>query len=111
MELIEADLGVVTADAEQVALRFEAGAHVLTYLDWQEHPRRASFRGVLAFPRQELDAEGLRDDARDAVVGSPWLERQCSLQSVPAGEFAHHKLCCNACGALGVLCRRAEPSS
>lgn len=110
MRFVEADLGVVTADAEHVAMHFEAGELVLTFIDWQERPRRASFRDVLAFRWQELDEEGLRDDASYEVVDSPWLERQCSLQSAAAGDFAHYKLLFNACGTLDVLCRRAEPS-
>jgi hypothetical protein len=110
MNFVEADLGVFTADAENVSLRFEAGELVLTYIDWQERPRCTSFRGVLAFRWQEFDEESIRDDASYEVVGSPWLERQCRLQSVPARDCAHYKLCFNACGTLDVLCRRAAPS-
>ncbi len=106
MNCIQVDIGVHTADAEDVAVQFTKGDLVLTYVDWQERPRRKEFVGVLAFRWQEFDEEGIRDDVVYEVVNSDWLERQCELQAVRSSDHVHYKLCFNACGTLDVLCRR-----
>jgi hypothetical protein len=122
MTLVARDLGIVTADAEQVRLQFDAGALVLSFADMHDRPRQLTFADVLAFRWQELDEAGLvnhearapegragvRDDQTYEVVGSAWLARQAELQAVSVGDYAHYMLCFNACGVLDVLCRRVR---
>jgi len=106
MRYVEAKLGLTTADAEKVVTRFENGELHLSFMDWQEHPRSITFRDVLAYRWQELDDAVPRDDMTFEALESPWLERQATLQAVPANEYAHYVLCFNACGVLDVLARR-----
>jgi hypothetical protein len=110
MTFVQVDIGVHTADAEDVAVQFSSGDFVLTFVDWQEQPRRKVFGDVLAFRWQEFDEEGIRDDVVYEVRDSDWLARQARLQAVEAEGYAHYKLCFNACGTLDVLCRRVEES-
>jgi hypothetical protein len=107
MKYIEAALGIHTADAEQVSVQFSAGDLHLSYVDWQEQPRSATFQDVLGFRWQELDdADVPRDDTTFEVVDSPWLNQQAKLQAARAEDYAHYTLCFNACGVLDVLARR-----
>jgi len=106
MRYVEANLGVSTADAEEVALRFEHGDLCLSFVDWKEQPRSLTFRDVLAHRWQELDDPVPRDDTVFEVVDSPWLARQAQLQGVPKDEYAHYVLCFNARGVLDVLAKR-----
>ena len=106
MRYVEANLGVSTADAEQVALRLEKGDLHVSFVDGKEQPRSVTFREVLAHRWQELDDAVPRDDTTFEAVDSPWLARQAHLQGVPAEGYAHYILCFNACGALDVLARR-----
>ena len=108
MRYVEANLGVSTADAEQVVTRFESGDLHLSFVDWQEQPRSITFREVLAYRWQELDDAVPRDDTTFEAIDSPWLQRQAQLQGVPPNEFAHYVLCFNTCGVLDVLARRAS---
>jgi len=103
---VAVDIGVHTADAEDVALQFSSGDLILTFVDWQEQPRRAVFPDVLAFRWQEFDENDIRDDVVYEVTDSDWLARQAKLQAVKAEGYVHYKLCFNACGTLDVLCRR-----
>ncbi len=106
MKYVQVDIGVHTADAEQVAIQFSEDALIVTYIDWQEQPQQKEFLEVLAFRWQEFDEGKMRDDVVYEVMDSPWLVRQCQLQGNPAVRYAHYTLCFNACGALDVLCRR-----
>ena len=83
-----------------------SGDLALTFVDWQEQPRRAAFADVLAFRWQEFDERDIRDDVVYEVTDSEWLARQAKLQAVEAEGYVHFKLCFNACGTLNVLCRR-----
>ena len=107
--LIDANLGVAVADAEQVALRYERGALILEFIDYRDRPQRVTFDDVLAFRWQELDDSSVRDDLTYEVVGSEWLARQAYLSSVAAGDYAHYMLCFNTGGVLDLLCRRRKP--
>ena len=106
MTFVQVDIGVHTADAEDVAVQYSLGDLVLTFVDWQEQPRRKVFGDVLAFRWQEFDEDGIRDDVVYEVKGSDWLARQAQLQGVASDGYVHYKLCFNACGCLDVLCRR-----
>ena len=106
MRYVEASLGVSTADAEQVALRFENGDLHVSFVDWKAQPRSLTFREVLAHRWQELDDQVPRDDTTFEAVDSPWLARQAELQGVSKEGDAHYVLCFNACGVLDVLARR-----
>ncbi len=109
MNCIVADLGVSTADGEDVQLQFTRGDLSLRFLDWQEQPRELVFHDVLAFRWQEFDESGLNDDTTYEVVDSEWLQRQAQLQAVAVDQYAHYILCFNACGNLDVLARRKDP--
>ncbi len=106
MTFVQVDIGVHTADAEDVAVQFSSGDIVLTFVDWREQPQRTVFNDVLAFRWQEFDEEGIRNDVVYEVEQSSWLARQAQLQGVPSAGYVHYKLCFNACGALDVLCKR-----
>jgi hypothetical protein len=106
--LVQVDIGVHTADAEDVQVHFSSGELVLSFVDWQEQPRRKVFADVLAFRWQEFDEESIRDDVVYEVERSDWLARQARLQGVPGDDYVHYKLCFNACGMLDVLCRRTK---
>lgn len=106
MKRVQVDIGVHTADAEDVAVQLHGDRLLLTYVDWRERPQRKMFVDVLAFRWQEPELDELRDDVVYEVVGSPWLERQCELQAVSIEERAHYELRFNACGVLDVVCRR-----
>jgi hypothetical protein len=111
MTFVMTDIGVHTADAEDVALQMSRGDLVLTFVDWREQPQRHVFYDVLAVQWQEFDEEGIRGDVVYEVKGSEWLNRQAQLQAVEPEEYVHYKLCFNACGTLDVLCSRAgEPA-
>lgn len=73
MTFVTVDIGVHTADAEDVAVQFTSGDLVLTFVDWQEQPRRKVFGEVRAFRWQEFDEEGIRDDVVYEVRDSDWL--------------------------------------
>jgi hypothetical protein len=103
MRYVEVDLGVSTADAEKVDVHFGDGDLVLTFVDWQDAPRRLVFREVLAFRWQDFDETGIRDDTTYEVVESEWLARQAELQGVSMENYAHYKLCFNVLGTLDVL--------
>ena len=105
-KLIEVDLGFATADGERVALSYQSGGLTLSFEDWTGQIRETHFDDVLAFAWGELDEEGIRDDQCYEVLESRLLARQASLQAVHPSEFAHYKLCFNACGVLDVVCRR-----
>lgn len=106
MTCVQVDIGVHTADAEEVAIQFSGGDLVLTFIDWMEQPRRAVFKDVLGFRWQEFDEEGIRDDVVYEMKDSDWLAHQCRLQGVASDGYVHYKLCFNACGSLDVLCSR-----
>ncbi len=106
MTCVATNIGIHTADAEAVAVRFTGAELHLTFTDWQEQPRAFTFDDVLAFRWQEFAEQGIRDDMTYEVTESPWLAEQATLQAVPADEYAHYKLCFNACGVLDILCRR-----
>lgn len=108
MHCVVANLGVSTADAEQVEFRYEKGNLFLRFVDWREQPRELVFQDVIAFRWQELDEPELdiRDDTTYEVVDSEWLSRQAQLQAADCENHAHYKLCFNACGALDVLAKR-----
>lgn len=106
MRRIEKNLGVATADGENVNLRYDGNDLILAFTDWQERPQGLIFRDVLAFRWQELDEEGVQNDRTYEVVDSPWLQSQAVLQAVPASEFAHYTLCFNGSGVVDVLARR-----
>jgi hypothetical protein len=105
MHYVERNLGVNTADGERVHLSFD-GDLLLSFVDWCEQPCQATFRDVLAFRWQELDAKVPRDDTTYEVVDSDWLAHQAKLQALDPAAFVHYLLCFNACGALDVICRR-----
>jgi hypothetical protein len=106
MRYVEASLGVSTADAEQVVLRFEDGDLHVSFVDWKEQPRILTFREVLAHRWQELDDPVPRDDTTFEALESPWLAKQAQLHGVSADGYAHYILCFNASGVLDVLARR-----
>jgi hypothetical protein len=106
MTFVTVDIGVQTADAEDVAVQFSSSDLVLTFVDWQERSRRVVFADVLAFRWQAFDEEDIRDDVVHEVKDSDWLARQALLQAVEAEGYVHYKLCFNASGTLDVLCRR-----
>jgi hypothetical protein len=105
---IEVDLGISTADAESVELRFINADLHLSFIDWRDLPRQLVFRNVLAFRWQEFDENDIRNDAAYEVTESEWLARQADLQLVSSTEYAHYKLCFNAIGMLDVLASRAK---
>lgn len=108
MNYVLADLGVSTADSEQIEMQFQKGDLTLSFLDWQEKKHRLVFKDALAFRWQDFDDldEGIRDDVIYEVVGSQWLSRQSELQGVEADQYVHYKLCFNARGTLDVLAKR-----
>ena len=106
MKVRRVNLGLNTADAEQVGIAFVNGALVLDFVDWQERPQTRTFQDVLAFRWQEFDERDIRDDTTYEVMESAWLIRQAELQAVPPGDYAHYMVCFNACGVLDILCRR-----
>jgi hypothetical protein len=108
MRYQERNLGVSTADAEDVCLRFDSSELILSFTDWQAKHQELCFADVLAFRFEELDEASIRDDTTYEVLDSPWLARQAELQAVSLTGLAHYKLCFNACGALDVLCRRFD---
>ncbi len=105
MRCVEVDLGISTADADNVEVHFDGGDLVLTFLDWQEVPRQVIFRGVLAYRWQDFDETGIRDDTTYEVLESEWLAQQADLQGVKAAveNYAHYKLCFNTVGMLDVV--------
>ena len=111
MKFVQVDIGLHTADAEEVAVQFSSGDLVLTFVDWQEQPRRKVFSDVLAFRWQEFDEEDIRDDVVYEVKDSDWLARQARLQGVETDGYVHYKLCFNACGTLDVICCRVGESA
>lgn len=110
MYCVLANLGVSTADAEQVQLRYERGDLIVSFLDWQEQSCELVFQDSLAFRWQEFDDAKLdiRDDTTYEVVDSEWLSRQAHLQAVDCAQYAHYKLCFNASGSLDVLAKRHD---
>ena len=110
MGYVEADIGIHTADAENVSIQYVEGDVLLRYVDWQEKSRAFTFSEVLAFRWQEFDDQGIRDDMAYQVTDSPWLQRQCELQAEPTDHYVHYKLCFNACGVLDLICRGVEPA-
>ena len=113
MKFHEANIGMHTADAEDISIQYNEGDLLLRYVDWQEQPKAFTFVEALAFRWQEFDDEArgqdIRDDMAYRVTDSPWLTRQCELQAEPAEQFTHYKLCFNACGVLDVICKSVEP--
>jgi hypothetical protein len=110
MKFKQVDLGVQTADAERVEMRFVGDVLTLHFLDWKEEPRGVTFERVLGFRWQEFDEQDVRDDSVYEVLDSAWLERQAALHGVTPRDHAHYALCFNACGTLDVLCRRFPTS-
>jgi hypothetical protein len=108
MKCVEKNLGVSTADGEDVHLQYDGDDVILAFTDWNERSCELVFRDVLAFRWQECDEEGIRDDTTYEVTESSWLARQAQLQGVNASDYAHYKLCFNACGSLDVLARRMK---
>jgi len=108
MEFIESNLGIATADGENVRLEYSNDDLSLWFVDWQERSRTLVFRDVLGFRWQEFDEVGIRDDMTYEVAGSTWLEQQARLHGVDARNYVHHKLCFNACGTLDVLARSVD---
>jgi hypothetical protein len=108
MQCIESNLGISTADGENVRLQYEDDKLSIVFDDWRDRLCTVVFHGVLAFRWQEFDENGICDDATYEVVGSPWLERQTKLHGVNAADYVHHKLCFNACGMLDVLARSVD---
>jgi hypothetical protein len=106
------DLGVSTADADAVELRFSRGDLHLRLVDWQEQRREIVFRAVLGFQWQEFDdaevGQELRNDTTYEVVESPWRVRQAELQGERADDYVHYKLCFNEVGVLDVLAKRTD---
>jgi hypothetical protein len=113
MRYVEVNLGVSTADADNVDLHFDGSDLVLSFVDWQEVPRQLIFHDVLAFRWQDFDETGIRDDATYEVLESEWLAQQADLQGVKAAveNYTHYKLCFNAAGVLDVLGWRLTPES
>ena len=107
MKHAECNLGVSTADAENVHITFSDDCLSLGFCDWQDHPRTVVFCDVLAFRWQEFDEDGIRDDATYEVIDSPWLAQQAKLHAVKVQDYVHYRLCFNACGMLDVLARSA----
>ena len=107
MKCVNADIGIKTADAQNVAIQFARSDLTLTFIDWKQQSCKVMFSEVLAFRWQEFDEQDLRDDASYEVVGSEWLKRQTMLQAVHPDDFAHYKLGFNASGCLDVLVRRS----
>lgn len=106
MILVEIDLGISTADAEQVELQFRNSELLLSFVDWKKCRCEHSFRDVLAFRWGEFDEQNIRDDSIYEVVASPWLAQETKLQAVPLERYVHYKLCFNAVGVLDILTRR-----
>lgn len=106
MKWKQVDLGVHTADAERVEMRFVGDVLTLDFQDRTFGPRGVTFNNVLGFRWQEFDEQDVRADSVYEVLESAWLERQAVLHGVPVAEHAHYALCFNACGTLDVLCRR-----
>jgi hypothetical protein len=104
--LVEVDLDVDCADAENIELHYAGGDLRLRYVDWRERSREAVFADVLAF-RWEVNHEaGLpRDDTTYEAIGSGWLLAYAEAR-VEESDYAHYKLAFNACGVLNLLCRR-----
>jgi hypothetical protein len=105
MRCVEIDLGISTADADDVDVHFDSSDLVLSFIDWQEVHRQLVFHNVLAFRWQDFDETGIRDDTTYVVLESEWLAQQADLQRVKAAveNYAHYKLCFNAVGVLDVL--------
>ena len=102
------NLGVTTADAENVELLFTGGSLSVRYVDWQEKPREAIFKETIAFSWQEQDSTGMpRNDVTYEVSNSEWFARQVSDQP-NAARFHQYRLCFNACGVLDVICAEIE---
>jgi hypothetical protein len=106
MKWKQVDLGVCTADAERVEMRFVGDVLKLDFVDHLARPTGVTFHAVLGFRWQEFDEQDVRDDTVYEVLESQWLERQAKLHGVLASDHAHYALCFNACGTLDVLCRR-----
>ena len=106
MTFVQKSFGVETADAENVRIAFDQADLVLSFQDWRDVRRELTFRDVLAFRWEEFDDEGVRNDITYEITGSAWLLRQSKLHGVPPSDYAHCKLCFNACGVLDVLCRQ-----
>lgn len=79
MQTTQANLGIATADAENVAVQFIKPNLILTFIDWREELCKLVFNEVLAFRWQEFDEQDLRDDETYEVVDSEWLKRQARL--------------------------------
>lgn len=108
---IEKFIGVQTADAEQVELRFLSGQLELRYVDWREQPQEMVFHEVLAFKWLEQDSVSVpRDDTTYEVLGSALLSEHVVIGATHI-TYAHYKLCFNACGTLDVVCQAVTPSS
>lgn len=110
MNFIAANLGVSTADAEDVQFHYQKGVLSLVFLDWQKQHCEVIFEDVLGFQWQDLDEQefDMPDDQAYEVVESQWLGRQAQLQDVPCEPYAHYKLCFNSCGCLDVLAKRKD---
>lgn len=105
-EFTPAAVSVQTADAEQVSITYRQGDLILEYIDWQEHACRVAFADTLAFRWQEYDdAVTPRDDSTYQLIHSAWLKAQTVGLTDPE-QYAHYKLCFNACGVLDLLCRK-----
>jgi hypothetical protein len=103
MQFVAKNLGVTTADGEDVRLQYDGDKLLLTFVDWQDHLCEMVFREVLAFRWQESAEEEIRYDTTYEVLASPWLEEQARVHGVNANGFAHYKLCFNACGTLDIV--------
>jgi hypothetical protein len=99
------DLGVSIADAERIALDYDGNDLSLSFIDWQEVPRRVRFSDAVAFKWQRAEdvREGERFDGAHTVNGSNWLA-QHRRQSEAGDEHRHLKLNFNAAGVLEVIC-------
>jgi hypothetical protein len=107
MRYVEVDLGVHTADAEDVSVRYENGDLHLSFVDWREQPRSITFQDVLAYRWQELNDEPVpRGDTTFEALDSCWLARQARFEVDSADHYAHYVLCFNASGVLDILARR-----
>lgn len=100
-------LGFSTADGERPELQFAGGDLQCSFVDWREQMVRFTASDTRAFSwLEELDVDGIRDDATYEVLESDWIQKYCVWHRISRAEgYRHFKLCFNPVGVLDILCK------
>lgn len=105
-QLHDIDIGLSTADAENVQLIYQFGDLLLRYTDWKEQECEKKFNDVLAFRWEEFTDHAPRDDCSFEIINSAWLVAQARAQEVDPCNYIHYRICFNCNGVLDVITLR-----